>query len=94
MNNPFSYTHTKETVRTHVIMPEDVVRQLDKMVGMRERSKFIVDAVIERINRIKLRESASKLAGSLSDKNIEGWDTEENTSSWVQSLRKEADKKT
>ena len=90
--NATMVTHQKERMRTHVIMPEEVVKQLDKLVGARERSKFIVAAVVDRMNRIRLERAAKKVAGSLANWGIDEWRTEEKTSAWVHNLRKEADK--
>jgi hypothetical protein len=68
------------TARTHVVMPEIVIKQLDKLVGARERSKFIVAAVVDRMNRMRLERAAKKVAGSLKEWDIDHWGTEEKTS--------------
>lgn len=69
------------------------MKQLDKLVGARGRSKFIVDAVVERLGRIRLEEAARKAAGSLSHVGIDAWSTSEKASSWVHNLRREAESK-
>ena len=81
------------SVRTHIVMPEKVIRQLDRLVGSRGRSKFVVEAVVARISHIKLQQVASKVAGSLRDTPISGWETGENASAWVREQRREADTK-
>jgi metal-responsive CopG/Arc/MetJ family transcriptional regulator len=82
----------KERMRTHVIMPEEVIKQLDKLVGARERSRFIVAAVVDRMNRIRLERAARKAAGSLANWDIDEWFTSEKASSWVHELRRAADR--
>lgn len=79
-------------MRTHIMMPEEIIKQLNSFVGVRGRSKFIVDAVIERINRMRLKKAVAKVAGSLKDRDIPGWETGKKTSFWVHNLRQKADK--
>jgi len=81
------------TVRTHIVMPEQVIRQLDRLVGSQGRSKFVVEAVVVRISYIRLQQVARKVVGSLRDTPISGWETSENASAWVREERREADAK-
>jgi len=74
-------------------MPEQVIHQLDQLVGSRGRSKFVVEAVVARISHIRLQQVARKVAGSLRDTTISGWETGESTSAWVREQRREADEK-
>jgi hypothetical protein len=43
-----------ETVRTHVILPLDIVEAIDKMVGQRGRSAFLADVARQEVKRRKL----------------------------------------
>ena len=90
MSKSTSIQH-EEKVRTHIIIPKGIMKQLDKLVGARGRSKFIIGAVVERINRIRLAHAAKKVAGSLRNTAIPEWDTSEKASEWVHSLRRDAD---
>jgi len=40
-----------EKVRVHVVLPEDIVAQVDALVGPRKRSQFIADAVAFDLNK-------------------------------------------
>ena len=80
-----------EMVRTHIIIPKDLVSDVDRLVGARHRSEFITDAVAEKLARARLRQAAHKLGGSLVDKDIPGWESTESAADWVRSLRRESE---
>ena len=42
------------TVRTHVVLPEDLVREIDQLVGPRGRSAFIEETAREAVRRKRL----------------------------------------
>lgn len=83
----------KEVVRTHVVVPKELVESVDEIVRARHRSEFFAEAVEEKLRRIKLLRAAEKFAGSLKDVDIPGWETPEPTSAWVREIREEADRK-
>jgi hypothetical protein len=41
--------------RTHVILPEEVVAEIDELVGQRGRSAFLADAAREALKRRRLK---------------------------------------
>ena len=45
------HTNTK---RAHVLLPEDLVREIDALVGPRGRSSFLVETAREEVRRQKL----------------------------------------
>ena len=75
------------TTRTHVILPADLITQVDARVGSRKRSQFIAEAVTEKLNRERRLEALEQVAGSLKDVDTPGWNTPEETDAWVQALR-------
>lgn len=79
--------------RVHVVIPEDLLQEVDALVGPRRRSEFFIDAAREKVARERLRRVAHELAGSLKDEDISGWETPEATSAWVRSLRAESDER-
>lgn len=84
---------TAETkVRTHVVMPKEVVAQIDELVGSHHRSEFVTEAVEEKLRRERLKKVAREFGGSLAHGGIPEWDTAESAAEWVRSLRREADK--
>lgn len=84
---------SKDRLRAHVIVPEDLLREVDALVGNRKRSDFFVEAAREKMDRMKLRRAAHELAGFLKDVETPGWQTPAATSAWVRSLRRESDER-
>jgi metal-responsive CopG/Arc/MetJ family transcriptional regulator len=74
-------------MRAHVVVPEELVREVDQLVGSRKRSQFFADAVREKLARVKLVEAARKAAGSLADVDIPGWESSEAAAAWVRASR-------
>ncbi|MCL5962211.1 MAG: ribbon-helix-helix domain-containing protein [Chloroflexi bacterium] len=79
----------KETLRTHVVIPRQLIESIDEFVGRRRRSKFMADAVREKLARVRLARAAEKAAGSLADVDIPGWENSESAAQWVRSCRRE-----
>ena len=84
---------TDETIRTHVVMPKEIVRTIDDLVGRRARSKFLAEAAQEKLRRLRQRRAVEKVAGSLRDVDIPGWETPEAAAEWVRQGREAADKR-
>ena len=78
-------------MRTHIIVPEELVQSVDNLVGPRNRSKFFAEAAKERLIRTKRTILAKKLAGSLTDSVIPGWETSRAAAIWVHNSRKADD---
>ena len=83
----------KEVVRTHVVLPPDLVDEVDRRVGPRRRSQFFADAAVEKLARLRLAEAAEQAAGSLADLPTPGWETPESAASWVHSSRRHDDER-
>jgi len=81
-----------ETVRTHIVIPKDMVEEVDRLVGPRRRSEFIAEAVKEKLAHERLLQAALRIGGSLADVDTPGWETPESTVAWVRALRRENDK--
>lgn len=73
--------------RAHVLLPEDLAREIDAIAGRRGRSKFLVKTAAEAVRRAKLLEILE------SDKPI--WKDQDHpeltkgSTHWVQKIRKE-----
>ena len=42
-----------DTVRLNITLPEELAQQLDKLVGPRKKSRFITEALRQRIEKMK-----------------------------------------
>ena len=77
-----------ESVRLNITLPKDLARQLESVVGARMRSKFIADAVAERIEALRKealraemtegyerrKEEGLALTREFEAADLEGWD--------------------
>jgi hypothetical protein len=79
---------SRSMVRTHVVLPRELVDAVDRLVGRRSRSKFLSVALEEKLARLRLISAAEQAAGSLADTNIPGWETSESAVEWVRALRR------
>lgn len=73
--------------RTHVLLPENLVGEIDGLVGPRARSRFIAEAVEGEVRRRRLRAALREMDGDLADVDIPGWETPEAAAEWVRAIR-------
>lgn len=76
-----------ETVRTHVVLPKELVEAVDDLVGQRKRSAFVADAIEEKVQRERLGRALKETAGILRGEDYPEWETPEMVSAWVRKLR-------
>jgi predicted transcriptional regulator len=74
--------------RTNLTLPVELMRQVDDLAGPRGRSRYVADAVAQRVKRDKLRRAIDAAAGSLVPKGGRGM-TREEVSAWVEEQRSE-----
>lgn len=74
--------------RTNLTLPVELMRQVDELAGPRGRSRYVADAVAQRVKRDRLRRAIDAAAGSLIPKNGRRM-TREEVSAWVEELRSE-----
>lgn len=77
-----------ETVRTHAVFPKVLVEAVDRLVGPRKHSAFLVQAVEEKIGRERLDRALTTTAGFLAEGTHPEWETPEQVSAWVYELRR------
>ena len=80
-----------ESVRAHVVLPKPLVDAVDRQVGQRGRSRFVAEAVDEKLARLRLARAATRAAGSLHDVDVPGWETSESSSEWGRDSRRADD---
>jgi metal-responsive CopG/Arc/MetJ family transcriptional regulator len=76
-----------EMVRTHVLLPKDVVEEIDRRVGQRKRSEFLARAAQRELEAEDRLRAFDEFAGSLKDVDIPGWETSESAAEWVREQR-------
>lgn len=77
----------RETVRAHVVVPEELIREVDELVGARKRSEFFVEAARDKMRRLRLAAAAERAAGSLAGVAIPEWENSEAAATWVSRSR-------
>ena len=75
------------SVRAHVILPEDLLERVDRLAGKRRRSRFVEEAVREKLAREAQAASLEAGAGVLDRGSYPEWSSPEETSRWVSALR-------
>lgn len=78
------------TIRTHVLLPEDLVREIDALVGPRGRSAFIVATARDAVRRKRLLEFLN--SEQLVWKDEDHPEFANGSAQWVQKIRRESDR--
>lgn len=73
--------------RTNVTLPEDILREVDELAGPRGRSRYVAEAVAQRLKRDRLGKAIRETAGVMVGKS--GWMSPEEVVRWVDELRSE-----
>lgn len=79
------------TVRVPVNMtlPHDLVERLDAVVGPRQRSAFVEEAISYRLRREEMRRAWEAATGSLRSEDYPEWATAQLVQEWVRDRRRE-----
>ena len=74
-------------VRTNLLLPKELVAEVDRFAGPRGRSRFVTEALSERLRRERMREAFEAAAGSLDPADYPHWSSSEKVVEWVRQLR-------
>lgn len=77
--------------RTHVVVPEELVKEIDKLSGKRKRSWFITQAVRKEITRLNFLKAVKETAGAW--KKTDHPELKKGVDNWVRSLREKDEKR-
>jgi len=77
--------------RTHVVVPEELMKEIDRLSGKRKRSQFIAQAVRKEIQRLNFLKAVRETSGAWKDEDHP--ELKEGVDNWVRSLRKEDEKR-
>lgn len=73
--------------RAHVIIEEDILREIDRLVGKKKRSSFISDAAKKELQRLNQLSLLKKLKGAWKDEDHPDMKGVGGTEAWVRKLR-------
>ncbi len=76
-------------IRTNIIIPLDLAKEIKKVAGPRARSSFLVEAAWEKLERMKLTNALKESAGAWGSELHPELQTQEDINEWVRSLRQE-----
>lgn len=76
--------------KTHLVFPEDLLQAIDKLVGKRRRSKFVVEATRKELKRVKFVQALQEAAGSWKDEDHPEL-KQKGTYRWVREQREAAE---
>ena len=79
-------------MRTHIILPDELVEALDRLVGKRRRSAFITEALRERLGREQLLRALNESAGILKEEQYPHWATPVKVARWVRDIRRQGER--
>jgi hypothetical protein len=80
--------YTMSTRRAHIFLPEDLLREIDALVGPRGRSAFLVETARSEVRRQKLLRF---LEGPLAWNEGKHPELHRGSAAWVRKLRAESD---
>ncbi len=74
--------------RTHVILDDEVLDEIDKLAGQRGRSRFLEEAAREKLERLALERAIHEGAGILREEHYPHWRDTEAIKEWVRASRR------
>lgn len=79
------------TKRTHVVLSEQLVKDIDTVVGARQRSSFLTQAAEKELVRLRQIKALKAAVGIWKDKDHP--ELKEGSVKWVQKLRRENERR-
>lgn len=79
-------THS-HLVRTNVTLPADLLDQVDRLAGERGRSRYVAEAVAQRVRRDELGAAIRETAGAMRGR--PGWMGPDDVVAYVDELRRD-----
>lgn len=74
-------------VRTNLLLPEQLVSEVDHFAGPRGRSRYVAEALVARLKRDRLREAIDATAGIWKDHPL--FPTAESVVDWIREGRRD-----
>ena len=77
--------------RTHIVIPEPLVSEIDRLVGKRGRSEFLTNAAEKELRRLQQIKALEGMAGVW--KNKDHPELTVGAARWVKELRRESERR-
>ncbi|MGH2429093.1 MAG: hypothetical protein ACRDGV_09490 [Candidatus Limnocylindria bacterium] len=82
-----AHSSADELTRTNVTLPARLLAEVDRLAGPRGRSRYVAEAVEQRVHRDSLGAAIRETAGAMVGR--AGWMSPDEVSRWVDDLRSE-----
>jgi metal-responsive CopG/Arc/MetJ family transcriptional regulator len=79
------------TRRTHIVIPEPLVNEIDRLVGKRNRSGFLTQAAEKELRRLQQINALEGAVGAWKDKDHP--ELKAGAARWVKELRRESERR-
>ncbi len=79
------------TTRTHIVIPRQLVMEIDTLVGKRSRSAFLTQAAERELMRLRQIKALEGAAGAWKDQDHP--ELKQGAAKWVKKLRREYDRR-
>jgi metal-responsive CopG/Arc/MetJ family transcriptional regulator len=76
-------------VRTNLLLPRELVEEVDHFAGVRGRSRYVAEALRARLKRDRFRQMVDATAGVLKAEDYPEWATSDQVVEWVRERRRE-----
>jgi hypothetical protein len=86
------YAHMEGTQRAHILIPADLLREIDAIVGPRGRSAFLLETAREEVRRRKLLRFLEGEDPAWREQDHP--ELQKGSASWVRKLRAESERRT
>ena len=81
-----------EMVRTHLVLPAELLERFDRRVGPRKRSEKVAELVEEFLRREQLIDTIERFAGFAKAEDHPEWSSEDAIARWVRDERRNSDR--
>jgi metal-responsive CopG/Arc/MetJ family transcriptional regulator len=79
--------------RTNIILPDELLKEVDQVAGKRKRSNFIAQVLQEKLAEMRFEEALVGAIGAWSDENHPELTTQEGINRWLERTRKATDER-
>jgi len=86
---PFVCYGVRMSVRTNLLLPAELVAEVDAVAGPRNRSRYVAEALRARLRADRLRSAVAATAGVLRTEDYPAWQSPEGVAAWVRARREE-----
>ena len=80
-----------DTKRTHVVLSNQLVKDIDRLVGARQRSSFLTEAAKKELTRRRQIEALKAAAGAWKDEDHP--ELKAGAAKWVRGMRQESERR-